>query len=542
MKMLLNLDSERKILKYFTGIWPYIWLLIIVFALYFRSLFFQYTFFDDHVLILNRLSFFQKLSNFGKIFYEDAFNNYVNKFYYRPFLTASFFMDGWIGGGKLWLFHLSNIIFHLLACYLVFIFLKRITRLTVTSFILTAIFAVHPVITQVVVWIPGRNDSLVTIFILLSFIALLKYNESNRIYLALISLLSFSVALLIKELTVFLPVVLFLYIFIFRTEHKKRILVFIILWLLLIIISVVIRQKVLGNALGQTNMNEIIVSVFQNLPAIPAYLGKIFIPVHLSVYPDLKDMIIPIIIGSISIVLMLLSFFYKPADKKLLLFGLLWFLIFLIPGFIKAANLSEHRVYMPMIGVLIFIAGLMGELRIKHIPVFIFMFCVLLTLNIYHSRNFKDRLTLWQQAVISSPSSAFNANNLGAMYTLKNDYVLAEKYFRQALKLNPRQPLANGNLGLILMSTNRFNEAELYLVRENTLNPNYDNAYFNLGTLYFKKGETQMGLDYFIKTISVNPGHVEAYKALLYYYRNNNQPELAQQIYNLALRYGIKLQ
>jgi tetratricopeptide (TPR) repeat protein len=236
-----------------------------------------------------------------------------------------------------------------------------------------------------------------------------------------------------------------------------------------------------------------------------------------------------------------LSFLYKPANKKLLLFGLLWFLIFLIPGFIKAANMSEHRVYLPMIGILIFIAGLIREVKVKYIPLFILVWIVLVSVNIFHTRNFKDRLTLWQQAVKSSPSSAFNANNLGAMYTLDNNYFMAEKYFRKAIQLNPVQPMANGNLGLILLNLNKLNEAEIYLLRENQINPLYDNAYYNLGILYFRMGDMQKGLDYFVKTISVNQGYVEAYRTIWNYYRSINNPVLAQQVYDVALRYGIKL-
>jgi protein O-mannosyl-transferase len=539
--MQIKPDTENKIVKYLNGKWPYIWLLIIIAALYFRSLFFQYTYFDDHVLVLNRLDFFKHLSNFGKIFSEDVFNNYTNRFYYRPLLTTTFFIDGWIGGGRLWVFHLSNIIYHLLACWLLLAFLKKITNANITAFLLAAIFAVHPVITQVVVWLPGRNDSVVTIFILLSFLAFLRYIENNRIIFGIISLLMFAVGLFIKELTVFLPLMIVLYIFIFHRENNKKLIFMSVFWIFLIIISAIIRHNVFGNALGQTNLKEIFTSILHNIPAVPGYIGKIFIPVGLSVYPDLKDMIIPIIIGLICMLLMVVSFFYKPADKKMLLFGLLWFLIFLIPAFIKAANMSEHRIYLPMIGILIFIAGLIGEVKIKHIPVFILIWIVLLLMNISHSGNFKDRLTLWQQAVKSSPSSAFNSNNLGGMYTLKSDYKMAEKYFRQAIQINPLQPLANGNLGLVLMNTNRLNEAEYYLLKENQINPLYDKAYFNLGLLYFSKGETQLGLQYFLKTISINPGNVNAYRAVWYYYKNNNQPELAQNIYNVALQYGIKL-
>ena len=532
-------DSKNNISKYLNGYWSFFWLMIIIIAVYYKSLFYQYSYFDDHVLILNRLDFFKHLSNFGKIFSQEAFNNYSSKFYYRPLLTATFFIDGWMGGGKLLFFHLSNIIYHVLTCWMVLILLKKLTQSSVTSFLLTAIFAVQPVIVQVVVWIPGRNESVLTIILILSFLSFLKYLENNQIIDGILSLFFFILALLIKELTVFFPMAVIAYLLIFKKESKSKLILMSIGWIFLILMWAIIRNNVLGKALGGTNLSEMIMTVIMNLPAIPAYIGKIFIPYGLSVYPNLKDMNIPIVIGSIFILLIGLSFFYKPANKKLMIFGLLWFMIFLVPGLIKATNMSEHRIYFPMVGMLIFMAGFIGEVKTKLGLIFISVFLVFVSINISFSKNFKNRLTLWQQAVKSSPSSAFNSNNLGAMYFLENDFVNAEKYFRKAVELSSIEPLANGNLGLVLMNTNRLNEAEAYLLKENVTNPSYDNAYLNLGILYLKQGNNEAALKYLAKTISINPGNIDAYKYMINYYQFTKQPLLAQQVFDAAKANGI---
>jgi tetratricopeptide (TPR) repeat protein len=392
----------------------------------------------------------------------------------------------------------------------------------------------------VVVWIPGRNESFLTIFLLLSFISFIKYLENNKIINAFTCLILFIAALLIKELTVFFPLMMILYVFIFRNEHKKKLIILTLVWFLLIILWAAVRSNVLGMALGATTFNEMIKSVWLNLPAVPGYIGKVFIPYGLSVYPNLKDMLIPVVIGSLFILLMLISFFNKQADKKLMWFGFAWFLIFLVPGFIKAVNMSEHRIYFPMIGLLLFTTALLGEVKLKWLPVFVTIWMVFIAINISYSGNFKNRLTLWQQAVKSSPSSAFNANNLGAMYYLENNFPQAEIYFRKAVNINRAEPLANGNLGLVLMNMNKLNEAEIYLLQENNVNPAYDNAYFNLGILYMKMGNTQLALEYMIKTISVNPGYVDAYRNLINYYQQTNQPQLLQSVTDLANKNGIK--
>ena len=62
------------------------------------------------------------------------------------------------------------------------------------SFLFAFFYGVHPILTPVVAWIPGRNDSLITIFILLASIAVIYlYDSKNKILQYLFLLLHFSV-------------------------------------------------------------------------------------------------------------------------------------------------------------------------------------------------------------------------------------------------------------------------------------------------------------------------------------------------------------
>ena len=61
-------------------------------------------------------------------------------------------------------YHAMNLLFHLLSVLLLFVLFKKVGLDKLKSFLLTLLFAVHPVLSQAVVWIPGRNDTILAMF------------------------------------------------------------------------------------------------------------------------------------------------------------------------------------------------------------------------------------------------------------------------------------------------------------------------------------------------------------------------------------------
>lgn len=69
------------------------------FTFYLPSLFFDFSYFDDNVLVLDNLYFLKNLGNFFKAFQIEVFH--IHNFsaaYYRPILTLSFMFDALISG------------------------------------------------------------------------------------------------------------------------------------------------------------------------------------------------------------------------------------------------------------------------------------------------------------------------------------------------------------------------------------------------------------------------------------------------------------
>jgi hypothetical protein len=133
--------------------------------------------------------------------------------FFRPLFILSYLIDTKIWGARPFGFHLTNVIFHSLDAFLVYIFsLRAVAELRLTagtkkivSIAAGALFLLHPSHTEAVSWISGRADVLATCFCLASLLFYFAYVHSERKSQLALSLLSFVVALLAKESAICLP-------------------------------------------------------------------------------------------------------------------------------------------------------------------------------------------------------------------------------------------------------------------------------------------------------------------------------------------------
>jgi hypothetical protein len=85
--------------------------------------------------------------------------------YYRPLVSSSFVLDWVASGGKPWLFHLVNIAAHAAATFLAVRIAKRWIGHTGLAIVAGLVFALHPTRTENVIWIVGRTDVFMALFL-----------------------------------------------------------------------------------------------------------------------------------------------------------------------------------------------------------------------------------------------------------------------------------------------------------------------------------------------------------------------------------------
>lgn len=500
---------------------PYFLFFIICFIIYGRTLFFDFTYFDDSTLILEKIGILQDFKNISHLFSTDAFIS-VNKFYYRPLLNLSLMIDAQWAGSQAFFYHLTNIILHGLAASLFFYIINWLIKRRALALFLTLIFLVHPVLTQAVAWLPGRNDSLLTVFILGAFALFLNFCKRPNLWFYLGYLIFLFLALLSKESAVTLPLFIIYYFYFIDPKSLKKTDKYLLVFGSLTVgfIWFLMRRLALGS--DSINYLEFGLGIINNSPALLLALGKFLFPFNLSVLPILIDS--TIIYGLITLLILLVAtILSKEKRASYLIFGLFWFLLFILPSFGHFNNLPdflEHRLYLPFIGFLIFIAelDLIKNLDFKKRSVQIIVFFILLffsVLTIYQSAAFSDRLTFWQTAVNNSPHSPLAQKNLGAMYYFEGNNEQSQKHYQLALELNPNEPMVHNNLGVIYLARQEKDRARQEFLRELEVNPGYDKALFNLGDLAERNKEISQAVKYYQAALSSNPYYREAYERLL---------------------------
>jgi hypothetical protein len=86
--------------------------------------------------------------------------------YYRPLVSASYILNWVVADGAAWPFHLFNVIVHAAAAVLAARIACRWLRSDALGVLAGLAFALHPTRTESVIWISGRTDVLMTLFVL----------------------------------------------------------------------------------------------------------------------------------------------------------------------------------------------------------------------------------------------------------------------------------------------------------------------------------------------------------------------------------------
>lgn len=501
--------------------WPLVVLAVLGFLLYGRAVAFGFTYLDDNVLVLNNQAFLTHWANIVPAFQQDVFHLFDHSAaYYRPLLTLSFMLDAHIGGASPVIYHLDNILLHILATWLVFLFLKKLRYGPEVSFFLALVFLVHPALAQAVAWVPGRNDSLLAIFVLASFIFFINYLKDRRPANLAWHAFFLALAIFTKETALFALPTLVVYVWLIQKDvrifFQKKILG--TLWIIILAVWFVLRHFALRTDMP-LSLAAMLKSVLVNSPGAIQLLGKAFFPVNLSVLPIMRDT--TYIYGVAALVLLAILFFLTRKKRwDYLLFGAFWFAIFLFPAFIRpdpnsVADFMEHRLYLPIIGLFIFLLELWPLVfwrpdRQKYLWPSLAVLIVFFALTFRHLAVFHDRLAFWQDAAAHSPDYPLVWRNLGAMYYLDGNMNAAEADFKKALALHPTEEMAHNNLGLIYAGRHEYAKAEKEYKAEIADNPYYDAVYYNLGLLYYQEGKLNLAAENWRKTININPGYTDA--------------------------------
>ncbi|MFC1477941.1 tetratricopeptide repeat protein [Candidatus Margulisiibacteriota bacterium] len=507
---------------------PYAWIVLAIILLYSKALFFGFTYFDDDSFILKNYYFNKDIGSVFRVFFQDHFIS-NRDVYYRPLVNISYIIDAQFAGTGTFGYHLTNILFHIIASCLLFACLLQIKYQRGLSFIFSLFFAVHPLQVQAVAWIPGRNDSLLAVFILLTFLFFLMSIETKKVLYTAAHFICFALAVFTKESGILIALLCFIYLY-FIYKEKRTLLSKIILpagWAAIFTAWLIMRHIAFTGPVTINPVN-VIKTWLLNIPAAIQFLGKIVFPFNLSVVHVMADT--TFIYGIIALFLVSAAVILTRRKRRNYIFlSLGWFGLFLAPMFIwlnpqgELPYFLEHRMYLPMIGFIIIMleTGLAGSLIDRKKPVLIMALLILIifsVLTFIHTDVFRDRLSFWQSAVRTAPHLPLAHFNLGVKYSMDGMYNNAEAEFKEALRLNPKEKKVHNNLGMNFFSQKRYKEAEAEYLKELKIYPSNSVAHHNLGILYYKTGRKNEAVSIWQKALIINPEYINLYKYLAVHY------------------------
>ncbi|MCR4663003.1 MAG: glycosyltransferase family 39 protein, partial [Endomicrobiaceae bacterium] len=225
-----------------TNIFFFILLVIVIFSVYGKSINYELLNLDDKRLISDNINFISDIRNLPKIFVTGCYyakNSTDN--YYRPILSLSFVVESLFFGKSSKISHTTNIILFIISVYLMYLFLLKLNLNKYILQITVLLVAVHPVLTSVSVWVAGRNDSLLTIFTMLSLINILEYLQNNKLKNLVLSILFFAISLFTKESAIVLVIIIPIFMFSINKFNIKKILNLYCGFLVFIVLCYILR-------------------------------------------------------------------------------------------------------------------------------------------------------------------------------------------------------------------------------------------------------------------------------------------------------------
>lgn len=519
--------------KGFTIPYPLLWLALAAIVIYAPTLSFGLTELDDTIFIRDFHEYNEDLANLFTSFQRGLFDP-VKDPYYRPLFLNTMILNyhGADHGQNIASYHVINLLFHIGAVLLLYKLFIKLQLRELHAFILSLIFAVHPVLSQAVAWIPGRNDTLLAIFILSFLLFSINYTNTGRIKDLLLSALFLILAFFTKETAVFAAPVAFILLVLVLQKNwlDKRAITQYAIWVGCFVLWYAVR----ASATIQTDisLSQVLHDFIPRLPLIVQYLGKVFLPFNLSVFPIQEDTVYYYGIAAIVLLGVAIAL-SKRKNIKVILGGLGVFLLFLLPVLFVPSKLNEqtfeHRLYLPIIGILLLLPHtilLTNKLQDKQLFTgAVGIACIFAFLNFVHQKSFTDPLSFWTQATATSPHSAYANMMLAARL---DEPQKSYELFRKAYKLDPKQKYLNFYYGVMLQKQDSVQQSEKYLLAEKN-NSGYYECDFYLARVAMERKDFAGAITYLQTYLKTDKTNDIANNNLLLLYMDTQQPEKAKE-------------
>jgi len=435
--------------------------------------------------------------------------------YYRPLFLLWLRLNYALFGPQAWGWHLTSIVCHVLATWLVFRISVKLASDRLTGCVAGVLFAVHPAHIENVAWISGVTDPLMACLSLGSFSAYLNFRDSRRFQQLILSLGFFALALLSKETAVVLPVLIFTFALLsphapdmddakhrglgraFRESAP---------YLLLLLLYVPVRYYALhgwSHATIHIGWTEVLLtwpSVFW------FYARHLILPLRMSEFYSLDYVLhatpasvwlpLALAVAAVIALCLLVRTLSQRAElqKSLARFALVLIVVPLLPVLdLRSLTIGDivhdRYLYLPTVGVVLLIALAIRELGYRlpqgHQTLLpqaaaVTIVVVYAAITIVEQMPWSNDIALYTRGIESAPANLTVRDNLANALLDANQPARAIPLYREVISRNPNFWRSNYNLGFAYYKTANFPSAEDSLQRAIRIDPSDSDQYIYL--------------------------------------------------------------
>ena len=464
-------------------------------ALYSNSFNNEFTVADDDTNIVQN----ELIRNLSFEGIKEIFSSYYQNDY-RPLTYLSYAIIYSLFGLEPAAFFSANLLLHLVNTILVFVMIQLLVSRFGISIISSLLFAIHPMHIESVTWLSAHNDVLYACFFLLSLIAYLVYLNKPEKKLLYLSVVLFVFSALAKPLAIVLPAVLILIDYFLNRNFNAQ------LWKekgIYLAVSLVFIWVTL-NERDPNQTNTVLVEsytffdrVFFSTYGLVFYLAKLIWPFNLSAYYYFPSKITGMLpfsyYASLPIVLLIIAgVYYARQYRKLLIFGLLFFVInlMLVLQIIPFGTtiVADRYSYISYLG-LFFIIG--------------YLYCEIA----YKKFNYAESVKPIAYGLLAVYTVVFAFTTWNRNKVWKDSVTLTT----DVIEKDPYRAMGYHHRGLAQNSTGNYEAAIADFTKAIEYNPDHGDAYANRGTSRFYVGDYEGALEDYNRAIALKPGDGSIY-------------------------------
>jgi len=449
--------------------------------------------------------------------------------------------------------HFTNVLLHVLNVGLLFWLLWRATGAIGRSFMVAALFALHPLNVESVAWVAERKNVLCMFFFLLTLGAYGWYARRPgwKRYLAVAGL--FVLALAAKPMAVTLPCVLLLVDFwpLRRVQSREapsekfpvpqqplgRLVLEKLPLLVLSVASSVITVLAQRSAEPDRQLLPITLRAGNALHAYLMYILKGFWPTRLAAHYPYQGYGLSVwsVLLSCVFLVTVTAWVLRERSRPYLPVGWFWFLGTLVPmiGLVQVGDqdMADRYAYLPLVGIFVMVVwGVAGWARTRRVKL---QWCVmtsaviLAALTVLTWRQigtWRNSRALWEHALRVTKNNYMAEDYIGVDLLFQNYETSGQRYssealvhFQNAVRINPRDPISHINLGADLQEHGKFQEAIEQYQTVLKLTQKRDlimKTWIDMGAAYQQMGDLPTARRFYLQVLKMDPGNQVAFTNL----------------------------